>query len=178
MGLVAPIRGCCYRNTSRAARIKLFLLRFLLEENEVGSRGKAPGRHPQMPKYSYWSKAQERVNFRHRRKEGEPSPGVLPSTQHILKEEPHNAYLRRCVVLLVCCTSLTIPQSATLTAPFTQGSHWVCPPKRRFCRTWKPPLCKGRWHGVPEGLYGERRAWECAPFGVLCKPDNPSVSLR
>lgn len=37
-----------------------------------------------------------------------------------MKEEPRNANHRRCVVLLVCCTSLTIPQSATLTAPFTR----------------------------------------------------------
>ncbi len=29
-----------------------------------------------------------------------------------MKEEPRNANHRRCVVLLVCCTSLTIPQSA------------------------------------------------------------------
>ena len=35
----------------------------LLEEKEVGSRGKAPGRHPQMPKYPSAKKAQEGVNF-------------------------------------------------------------------------------------------------------------------
>ena len=29
-----------------------------------------------------------------------------------MKEEPRNANHRRCVVLLVCCTSLAIPQSA------------------------------------------------------------------
>ena len=73
-----------YRRSSAAGRIKLFLLRFLLEENEVGSRGKAPGRHPQMPKYSLRKEAQEGVNFRPCRKEGKPSPGVSPPSTHYL----------------------------------------------------------------------------------------------
>lgn len=38
--------------------------------------------------------------------------GFAPSTQHIIKKEPPNAHPRRCVVLFICCTSLTIPQSA------------------------------------------------------------------
>ena len=40
----------------------------------------------------------------------------------------------------------------------------------------QPPLCKGRWHAVPEGLSSERSAWEGAPYGSLYEFDNPSVS--
>ena len=34
------------------------------------------------------------------------------------------------------------------------------------------------WHAVPEGLSGERSAWEGAPYGSLYEFANPSVSLR
>lgn len=46
----------------RAVKL-LFASFYFMEEKEVGFRGKALGRHPQMPKYPLRSKAQERVNF-------------------------------------------------------------------------------------------------------------------
>ena len=42
------------------------------------------------------------------------------------------------------------------------------------CNISQPPLCKGRWHGVPEGLSGERSAWEGAPYGSLYEFANPA----
>ena len=51
-----------------------------MEEKEVGSKGKALGRRPQTAKFPMRKIAQEGVNFRLRRKEGKPSPGVSPST--------------------------------------------------------------------------------------------------
>ena len=63
----------------------------------------------------------------------------------------------------------TIPQSTTLTAPFTQGSLFnVGLPCTRGPFYPKPPLCKGRWHGaaVAEGLYKKKHRTYMRCFGA------------
>ena len=47
-------------------------------------------------------------------------------------------------------TEQTIPQSATLTAPFAQGSHWWAGAASHLPHA--SPYGKGRWRNAPEGI--------------------------
>ena len=78
-------------------------------------------------------KAQERVNFWLRQKEGKPTPGGSPPTYHIIKEEPPNVDFQRCVLLFVGSTTPTIPQSAHADSSLCTSEPWVGA-SPRWCR--------------------------------------------
>ena len=66
--------------------------------------------------------------------------GFAPSTQHIIKEEPPNAHPRRCVVLFICCTSLTIPQSAYADSSLYTREPWGVSSKGMILQNLEPSL--------------------------------------